>query len=131
MQSQVRLRGSHRIYAGAVLKPRGLDGYLDLARPIQSPRFRWVTAYTRRLRVHQFRITEPSAFDDELVGWIGESFDVGEGRHLQRPNLIAWKRSPTTEVSFVAWSAYPSSQCLTYRPAQVHPKFIHQPMKSR
>ena len=35
--------------------------------------------------VHQFRITEPSEFDDELVGWIGESFDVGEGRHLQNP----------------------------------------------
>ncbi|MGI9092825.1 MAG: DUF5655 domain-containing protein [Mycobacteriales bacterium] len=85
VKGQVGLRGSHRIYAGAVLKPRGLEGYIDVARPIDSQRFRQVVPYTKRLWVHHFRITEPDEFDDEFVGWIGESFDVGEGRHLRDP----------------------------------------------
>ncbi|MGI9092329.1 MAG: hypothetical protein ACR2FF_02540 [Mycobacteriales bacterium] len=85
MKGQVGLRGSHRTYAGAVLKPRAQEGYIDAARHIDSPRLRRVVPYTKRLWAHQFWITEPSAFDPEFVGWIGESFDVGEGRHLHKP----------------------------------------------
>jgi hypothetical protein len=83
VRSQVGLRGSHRIYAGAVLRDGRVDGYLDMARHVVSPRFPRVSPYTKRLWVHHFRLTDPADLDDEFVGWIGESFAVGEGAHLR------------------------------------------------
>lgn len=82
VKGQVGLRGSHRIYAGAVLRPRRLDGYLDIARRVDSTRLRQIVPDTKRLWVHQFRLDSPDQIDDELIGWIGESYEVGEGRHL-------------------------------------------------
>lgn len=76
-----------RIFAGVKLTDRGLEGYLDIARKVESPRFRNVSPYTKRLFVHHFRISSPEELDDEFAGWIRESYAVGEGRHLE--HLVA------------------------------------------
>ena len=73
-----------RIFAGVRLTGRGLEGYLDLARRVESPRFRHVAPYTKHLHVHHFVLREPAELDDELAGWVRESYAVGEGRHLER-----------------------------------------------
>lgn len=83
VKGQVGLRGSRRIYAGAVLREARLDGYLDLARHVESQRFHHVAPYTKRLWVHHFHLERPADLDGEFIGWIGESHAVGEGRHLQ------------------------------------------------
>jgi hypothetical protein len=73
-----------RIFAGVKLTDRGLEGYLDIARKVESPRFRHVAPYARRLFVHHFVITSPDQLDDELAGWVREAYAVGEGRHLEQ-----------------------------------------------
>jgi len=83
VRGQVGLRGSRRIWAGLVLRADRINGYLDLARPVESPRFPRVTPYTKRLWVHHFRVAGPADLDAEFVGWIGESYAVGEGDHLR------------------------------------------------
>jgi hypothetical protein len=74
-----------RIFAGVKLTDRGLEGYLDIARKIDSPRFRDAAPYTKRLFVHHFRISSPEELDDEFAGWVRESYAVGEGKHLEQP----------------------------------------------
>lgn len=68
-----------RIFAGVHVTNRGLEGYLDLPRKVESARFHHVAPYTRRLWVHHFVLGDPSELDDEFAGWIGESYEVGWG----------------------------------------------------
>jgi len=42
------------------------------------------TPYTKRLFVHQFRISNREQLDDELAGWVREAYEVGQGGHLAR-----------------------------------------------
>lgn len=72
----------HRIFAGVRLSRRGLAGYLDIARRIETPRMPRVEPYTKRLFVHHFTISTPEELDEEFAGWVRESYAVGEGRHL-------------------------------------------------
>jgi Domain of unknown function (DUF5655) len=76
---QIGLRGARRIFAGLRLTERGLEGYLDLPRAVESPRFRRVSPYTKRLSVHHFVLAAPEEIDDEFAGWIRESHAVGRG----------------------------------------------------
>jgi Domain of unknown function (DUF5655) len=84
-KTAITFKGSRRGFAGAKPTSRGLDGYLDLQRRVEDPRIRRATPYTRRLFVHQFRITEAEQLDDEFAGWVREAYDVGQGDHLQGP----------------------------------------------
>lgn len=79
IRAQVGFRGQKRIFAGVRLTKRGLEGYLDLARSVDSPRFRNVTPYTRRLFVHRFVLTSIDQLDAEFIGWIHEAYQVGQG----------------------------------------------------
>ncbi len=72
-----------RIFAGVRLGKSGLKGYIDLMRRVDSPRFRNITPYTKRLFVHSFTITTPDAFDDEFQGLLHETYAVGQGKHLR------------------------------------------------
>lgn len=74
-----------RIFAGVHLTKKGLEGYLDIARRVDSPRFSRVSPYTHRLFVHRFVISDASELDDEFAGWVCESYAVGEGKHLEKP----------------------------------------------
>ena len=80
VKGQVGFRGQKRIFAGVKLTMRGLEGYLDLPRRVESPRFRRIAPYTKRLFVHYFTLTASDQLDPEFCGWIEEAYQVGEGR---------------------------------------------------
>lgn len=79
IRRQIGLRGARRVFAGVRLTPRGLEGYLDLPRRVDDPRFHHVAPYTKELTVHHFRIGSPDELDDDFAGWIRESHAVGQG----------------------------------------------------
>lgn len=81
-KTAITLKGSRRGFAGAKPKPRWLDGYLDMRMPVRDPRIRRVSPYTKRLHVHQFRVTDLSQLDSEFAGWMREAYAVGAGMHL-------------------------------------------------
>jgi hypothetical protein len=78
----ITLKGTRRGFAGAKPRERSLDGYLDLQRQVQDPRIMRASPYTKRLFVHQFRLTDLDQLDDELAGWVREAYDVGAGAHM-------------------------------------------------
>jgi Domain of unknown function (DUF5655) len=79
VKGQVGFRGQKRIFAGVKLTSRGLEGYLDLPRRVDSPRFRRISPYTRRLYVHYFLLTDADQLDAEFSSWVQEAYQVGEG----------------------------------------------------
>jgi Domain of unknown function (DUF5655) len=84
-KTAITFKGSRRGFAGAKPTNRGLDGYLDLQHRVEDPRIRSASPYTKRLFVHQFRVTAADQLDDEFAGWVREAYDVGQGGHLARP----------------------------------------------
>ena len=76
---QIGLRGARRIFAGVRLTKRGLEGYLDLPRRVESPAFHHVAPYTKKLSVHHFVLERPEQLDDEFAACIRESHAVGRG----------------------------------------------------
>jgi hypothetical protein len=78
----ITFKGSRRGFAGAKPKAGSLDGYLDLQRRVEDPRIRRAGAYTKRLFVHQFRVSAPEQLDDEFARWVREAYEVGQGGHL-------------------------------------------------
>lgn len=84
-KTAITLKGTRRGFAGAKPTDRGLDGYLDLQRRVQDPRIRRAAPYTKRLFVHQFRVTTLDQLDQEFAGWVREAYAVGQGAHLQPP----------------------------------------------
>jgi hypothetical protein len=81
-KTAIALKGARRGFAGAKPKQRWLDGFVDLQREVRDERIRRSSPYTKRLFVHQFRITEPNQMDATFAGWIREAYDVGAGHHL-------------------------------------------------
>jgi hypothetical protein len=81
-KTAITLKGQRRGFAGAKPKPRWLGGYLDMRMPVRDARIRRVSPYTKRLFVHQFRLTDPSQLDAEFAGWVQEAYAVGAGMHL-------------------------------------------------
>jgi hypothetical protein len=79
----ITFKGSRRGFAGAKPKADRLDGYFDLTRRIEDPRILNSSPYTKRLFVHQFRVTELDQLDETFAGWIREAYGVGQGKHLQ------------------------------------------------
>jgi Domain of unknown function (DUF5655) len=84
-KTAITFKGSRRGFAGAKPTAHGLDGYLDLQRRVQDPRIRRASPYTKRLVVHQFRVSAPEQLDGEFAGWVRESYQVGQGEHLAPP----------------------------------------------
>lgn len=82
----ITLKGTRRGFAGASVKPAALTGYFDLQRMLPETgtdvRVRGASPYTKRLFVHQFRITEPGHLDAAFAGWLREAYAVGRGDHL-------------------------------------------------
>ena len=81
-KTAITFKGSRRGFAGAKPTAHGLDGYLDLQRRVEDPRIRRASPYTKRLVVHQFRITRLEQLDVEFAGWVREAYQVGQGGHL-------------------------------------------------
>lgn len=82
-RTAITLKGTRRGFAGAKPANRSLDGYLDLQRQLRDSRILRVSPYTRRLWVHQFRITTLAELDDEFAGWLREAYGVGAGAHMR------------------------------------------------
>jgi hypothetical protein len=81
-KTAITFKGSRRGFAGAKPTAHGLDGYLDLQRRVEDPRIRRASPYTKRLVVHQFRISRPEQLDAEFAAWVREAYQVGQGGHL-------------------------------------------------
>jgi len=79
IKAQVGFRGRQRIFAGVRLTKRGLEGYLDLPRRVESSRLRTVSPYTRRVFVHHFVLTSLDQLDAGFRSWIQEAYQVGQG----------------------------------------------------
>jgi hypothetical protein len=82
-KSAINLKGSRRVFAGAVPKNRWLGGYLDLQREVHDPRIQRADPYTSRLFVNFFRVTELAELDEVFAGWLREAYQVGAGEHMQ------------------------------------------------
>jgi hypothetical protein len=81
-KTAITFKGSRRGFAGAKPRTHSLDGYLDLQRRVEDPRIRRASPYTKRLVVHQFRVSAPEQLDEEFAGWVREAYQVGQGGHL-------------------------------------------------
>lgn len=82
-KTTITFKGSRRGFAGARPTSKGVQGYLDLMRPLPlEPRITRATPYTKRLFVHQYVLRSPDDLDDTFAGWVHEAFRVGEGDHL-------------------------------------------------
>lgn len=82
-KSSITFKGTRRGFAGARPTAKGLAVYLDLQRPLDSPRVRNVSPYTQRLFVHHLNLGSLEELDGELADWIEEAYDVGAGAHLR------------------------------------------------
>lgn len=81
-KTAIALEGIRRGFAGAKPKNTSLDGFLDLQRLVDDPRILRSSPYTKRLFVHQFRVTGPDDLDQTFAGWVKEAYAVGQGAHL-------------------------------------------------
>ena len=76
-------KGVRRGFTGAKPTAHGVSGYFDLTRPVTDRRVISVSPYTKRLFVHQFRLTSPADLDKEFIGLLREAYEVGQGTHLR------------------------------------------------
>lgn len=84
-KTAIAFKGSRRGFAGAKPRKSSLDGFLDLQRQVRDKRVLRVSPYTKRLFVHQFRITDPGQLDDSFAALVQEAYQVGQGAHRLRP----------------------------------------------
>ncbi len=84
-KTAIAFKGTHRGFAGAKPRKASLDGFLDLQRAIEDDRFLRVSPYTKRLFVHQFRITSLGQMDRSFAEWVREAYLVGAGAHRLAP----------------------------------------------
>jgi hypothetical protein len=81
----VVLRGSRRIFASVRVGDGGLQGHINLARPVSDSRFRKVEAFTKRLYYHGYRVKTAADLDETFGQWLREARDIGDGAHLTTP----------------------------------------------
>jgi len=82
-KTTITFKGSRRGFAGARPTAKGVQGYLDLMRPLPPElRITRVSPYTTRLYVHHYVVRTPDDVDATFARWVHEAFRVGEGDHL-------------------------------------------------
>jgi hypothetical protein len=94
-KSTITFKGSRRGFCGAHPKKDVLVGYFDLMREAgPDPRIRSVSAYTKTLYVHQFRVHRLEDIDSGFVGWLAQAYEVGQGAHLRaaKPTPVVGKK---------------------------------------
>ena len=69
-------------FAAFVIRRNWVDGHVILARHLENPRFRRIETFSPRNHLHAFRFFNVEEIDDEVAGWFGEAYRVGEQRHL-------------------------------------------------
>jgi len=63
-----------------------LAAHVVLARRLESPRFHRIDLITARCFVHHLRVSSEAELDDEVRGWLAESYEVGEQRARPSPS---------------------------------------------
>lgn len=91
---QVRMR-----FAGVFVRRNWLEAGFILPRRLDHPRIRKVVAYSPRAYGHHLEIRSPHDLDDELAGWLRESYRVG-----QQTELHAGRKASPREKGDFAWS---------------------------
>jgi hypothetical protein len=83
-KTTITFKGRRRGFAGARPTPRGVQGYLDLTRPLEGdPRIRRADPYTKRLFVNHYLVTAEADVDETFRSWLEEAWRVGQGEHLK------------------------------------------------
>jgi hypothetical protein len=80
----IGFKGTRRGFAGAKPTRSGLRGFIDLQRAVEDRRVISVSPYTKRLFVHQFRITDLADLDASFAVLVAEAYAVGQGAHITR-----------------------------------------------
>jgi hypothetical protein len=88
-KTTITFKGGRRGFAGARPTRRGLSVYLDLQRVIEDRRVISAAPHTRRLFVHQIKLTAPEDLDEGFRGWVREAYAVGQGAHLSLSGGVA------------------------------------------
>jgi hypothetical protein len=73
------LRGNRRIFGSVAVGQRELSGFLNLPRRLADERIQRIEPLTKRLYLHRYRVTDPSALDEEFGRWLCEARNVGDG----------------------------------------------------
>jgi hypothetical protein len=81
-KTTIVFKGVRRGFAGARPTARGLTAFLDLQRLVDDRRVISVAPYTKRLFVHQIRLTAPTDLDDEFASLVAEAYAIGQGAHM-------------------------------------------------
>ena len=79
-KTAIGFKGSRRGFAGAKPTAQSLDGYLDLQRRVTDLRIRSAAPYTKRLVVHQFRISGPEQSWPSRCDAAGAAAACGSGK---------------------------------------------------
>ncbi|MBI3669515.1 MAG: hypothetical protein HY237_07030 [Acidobacteria bacterium] len=91
---QVRMR-----FGGVVVRKNCLLAGFILPRRLDHPRIKKLDAYTPRAYGHHVEIRSPDDLDDELAGWLRESYRVG-----QQLDVLAGRKATPREQGDFAWS---------------------------
>ena len=82
-KGNIGFQGQKRIFLGVMPTDKRLAGYMDLTHPIDDPRIRNSSLYTKRLFVNHFTLTSADQLDQAFAEWIREAYAVGQGDHLK------------------------------------------------
>ncbi len=91
---QVRMR-----FGGAVVRRDSIEAAFILPRRVEHPRIKKIIAYTPRAYGHHLDIRTPADLDEELAGWLRESYRVGA-----QADLLAGEKATGPTAGDFAWS---------------------------
>ena len=80
-KTAIVFKGQVRGFAGVTPRRHRLAGFLDLMEPLRRPPFTRASAYTKRLWVNRFVISEPADLDEHFAACVESAWAVGNGAH--------------------------------------------------
>ena len=88
-------------FAGVYVRKDHLDAAFLLPRRLEHPRIHRIVAYGPRCFGHYLKIQTPTDLDEELAGWLAESYRVG-----QQEAVLKGRRPVGQEPGDFSWSEY-------------------------
>jgi hypothetical protein len=80
-KTAIVFKGEVRGFAGVTPRRHALAGFLDLMEPVSEPPFTRASAYTKRLWVNRFVISDPAELDERFAVRVAAAWAVGNGAH--------------------------------------------------
>lgn len=103
-------------FGGAVVRRNYIEAGFLLPRRVEHPRMRKIIAYSRHAYGHHVEVRTPADLDEELAGWLRESYRVG-----QQLDLLAGKKRLQAAPGDFAWSELSVSRSLPRKSARLFP----------